>query len=139
MDPEVRACIDAHLPEDGYGFESDGVICTSPPPGQPQPPCEGPTPEEIAQECAADGHPCDASAIFTHDAALCIAGVHGLDEGIGDWEASLVYNYEHHAPIWAVLNLTHEDPDNCSEGGDVMFIHAETGEFLDFSHWESIC
>lgn len=138
-DDAAQSCIESNLPEDGHGFESDDETCAAPPPGEPDPGCPPVTPEDIAEECAEDGEPCDAGAFITRDAALCIAEAEGLAEGIAKWRANLVYNYTFRRPVWAVQNTTLDDPANCEKEGEGVMMDAETGEVLDRYGWNQIC
>jgi len=132
----VQACIDQNLPEDGHGYESDADDCAQPPPPEPPVDCPPVDPGVIQDECVADDNPCPGTFI-SRDAALCIAELEGLEEGIAEWTASLVYNYSYHRPIWAVDNTTYED--ECESRGDGLAIDAVTGEVLDSYGWNSIC
>ncbi|MFV8753946.1 PepSY domain-containing protein [Nannocystaceae bacterium ST9] len=133
----VEGCIAANEPEDTHGFESDNQDeCPQPFDGGDEP-CPPITPESIAEQCADEGHPCDPDAILSRDAALCIAEFHELAPGLLEWRASLVYNYEHNRPIWAVENTL--AADDCVQSGVELEIDAQTGELLGTYEWTASC
>jgi hypothetical protein len=70
---------------------------------------------------------------MTHDAALCVAMGLGLAPGIGSWKAGLTFQVQLQHIVWNVENTTRDD--GMSREGDVMTLHAITGELLGRSAW----
>lgn len=77
---------------------------------------------------------CEYPRLMTHDAALCVAAVHGLKEGRG-YAATIVYRSEHRRIAWAVNNNL-EFADG-TEGGEVLTFDATTGKIFDRTHWSA--
>lgn len=143
QDPEsAEDCIAAFSPDDGYGYEQDGYDCAEPAPLdddddlQGEDDCDPPTPESVADEAADEGVDVDPAAFITRDAALCIADLEELDEGLEGLEAWLVFNHGEQRPCWAVQNLLYESA--AEGGGEVLLIDAITGEVLFAGEWNWI-
>jgi hypothetical protein len=133
-DELAAMCIEDHGPADGAGWVSD--------PGPP--PLDGLGTDsdgrpEVVMECDADGHPCDREAIITRPAATCVAEGHGLDPGLDDWSASLVYDAQRERPVWSVTNLLVQDEASCIDEGRAMTIDAQTGALLEEKQWRGQC
>ncbi len=144
VDPETpEDCIAAFSPDDGYGYEQDGFDCAEPPPGDddddddllPED-CDPPTPESVADEAAGEGVDVDPGAFITRDAALCIADLEELDEGLEGLQAWLVFNHDELRPCWAVQNVLVDD--TYEGGGEALLIDAITGEVLFAGEWNWI-
>lgn len=85
--------------------------------------------ERLTSDC--EGEACDASLYISDDAAVCIAQVNGLDQGIGACGATFWYGSTDPS-VWTVRNKLTTD---CSDGmgwssGELFVIHATTGEFM---------
>jgi hypothetical protein len=135
----VEGCIAQYAPDKGYDFASEAPICAAPPPPAPMPVCPAITPQSISEQCAAAGAPCDPNRFITRDAAMCIARLQGLSEGLSPWTAKLVFRADSKRPFWIISNVTMKDPGNCSSGGDDARIDAISGAVAEMGSWDSIC
>ena len=135
----VASCKQKYSPAAGYGWEDDLRIATSPPGDAAPPPAPDPLDETIA-ECQAAGEPpsvCDASAVMTHDAAICVAELLGLAPGIAGLKAGIVFHHTERRIVWNVQNTLYSEPGG-SEGGESLRIDAITGASLRLGEWVSI-
>ncbi|MDP7110332.1 MAG: hypothetical protein QGH45_00140 [Myxococcota bacterium] len=139
----AEECIEAFAAADGYGYEQDGYDCAQPPPGddddddlQGEDDCDPPTPETVADEAAGEGVAVDPAAFITRDAALCIAELAELDDGLEGYQAWLVFNHDEQRPCWAVQNVLYDE--QFEGGGEVLLIDALTGEILFDGEWNWI-
>lgn len=80
------------------------------------------------------GTNCEYPQIMTHDAALCVAAVHGLDEAQG-YAATIGYRSDYRRIAWAVNN-TLERADG-TLGGEVVTFDATTGEVFESTSWSA--
>lgn len=81
------------------------------------------------------GTNCEYPQIMTHDAALCVAAVHGLDEARG-YDATIVYRSDYRRITWAVNN-TLERADGAL-GGEVVTFDATTGKPFERTSWGAL-
>jgi len=114
-------------------------MCTSPPPPAPEPVCEPPTPESIALECSTAGVTCDPDTFITREAAECVARLAGVEPGLEPWSVNLLFASDTLRPMWVIQNTTHQEPSNCSAGGQSIRIDAVSGEAEPISGWAGIC
>ena len=141
-DPETNQdCIDQYSPDDGYGYEADeeGWNCPAAPlddDDDDAEDCEPPTPESVAAEASDEGVDVDPAAFITREAALCIADLEQMEDGLEGLMAWLVYNHDEQRPCWAVQNLLQES--QYEGAGKVLLIDAITGEVLFDGEWSWI-
>ncbi len=88
--------------------------------------------------CLADGGTgCDSSSFLSQAAAVCIAELEGMAQGLTPWTANLVYNNGHRRVIWSVMNTMAQRADGGS-GGALLMLDATTGFVLESGGWEAI-
>jgi hypothetical protein len=138
--PEVETCVAAHPVRGAQDYASDSPLCEvdESTEEETEGTCAGPTPREVAEECASAGHPCDASAFVSRDAAACVARSLGFAEGLSPWRLMLRYEPRAAVPVWYVDNTT-EQLGACDQKGDELALHAETGELVGEFQWSASC
>ena len=120
-DPAAE-CVEVYSADAGYGWESD--------------PSYGVDAQTAASECDAEsGSDCDDGDFITRDAALCIAEVEGLSEGVTDWQAGLVYHHGYSTVVWNVVSKNIDESDYAA--GETISLHATTAESLGETSWEA--
>jgi len=88
-------------------------------------------PQEAQSRCLNnDGHDCSADGFCTTDAAMCIAKVYGLEQGVTDWTVGFLYRSKFNTVVWNIQNTTSSSPNGASEGNQLT-INATTGELLE--------
>jgi hypothetical protein len=110
---EAACCIDTY----GYGLEDPDDL------------------EYLASRC--EGEACDAARYLSEDAAVCLAGVCGLEEGLNGcygW-----FQLGDTGGYWIVMNDTEECPDgaNLCGGGDTVQVDAQAGTCEGTGSWAS--
>ncbi len=70
---------------------------------------------------------------------MCFAEDLGLEAGLTDWTADLVYTYDLKRPVWSVQNLLVDDAADCQQSGASLRLDVVTGELLGEYGWSSIC
>ena len=114
----AQECIDTHSVAAGYGHGTADLVA-------------------LEAECNADGGTaCAGSDFISEDAATCLAELYGLDRGILDYRASLVYHTGVKLVRWNVENTLFDEPG--STGGDYIAIHATDGSLLEEGSWEAM-
>ena len=78
----------------------------------------------------------DPAAFITRDAALCIAELAELEDGLEGHQAWLVFNHDELRPCWAVQNVLIDE--QFEGGGEVLLIDAISGEVLFEGQWSWI-
>jgi hypothetical protein len=93
---------------------------------------------QASSECLANaGTACDAASFISEAAAICIAEVEGLAEGLEPWRLALVYNSGHGRVTWSVTNTTYGPNDDGASGWSLT-LDAPTGVVLDEAGWVAI-
>lgn len=93
---------------------------------------------QASSECLAnDGTACDAASFISEGAAVCIAELEGLEEGVEPWRVSLNYSSGHGRSTWSVTNTT-SGPSNDGASGWSLTLDATTGVVLEESGWIAI-
>lgn len=92
--------------------------------------------ETLTVEC--EGESCDPALYISEEAAVCIAQVHGMSQGINDCAAAFQYDRTEVSRWLAANELERE----CSGGmgwssGDIFLIDARSGEFMGIGSVES--
>ena len=117
----LTACIEDHAVEDGYTLDSDPEL--------------GDSIERVLTDCEEAGEVCSQEVLFSRDAALCIASLENLEEGVTDWTAGLSWSMALLRITWTVMSITAQAGDFST--GEELILDAETGEILGRSTWES--
>jgi hypothetical protein len=91
-----------------------------------------------SNECLVNGGTgCDNSSFLSEAAAVCIAELEGLAQGLAPWTVDLIYNSGHRRVIWSVTNRTEERADGAS-GGALLAVDASTGFVVESGGWAAI-
>ncbi len=118
---DVAACIAEYSVANGYDHYSDNRLDI----GFVEEMCEN-----------ADGTDCASAAYITREAAECIADAGGLSEGIYRWSVSIYFNRDFGLPAWDLYTTTWDD--GWEWGGEVVTVHATTGELLESDEWTEV-
>lgn len=114
---EVELCLETYAVAAGYDHGGEDLAA-------------------IESECLAEGgSDCAAEDYISEDAALCLAEVYGLEEGIEPWSADLVFHHGDMVPRWnvdAVLAST-----GASQEGRGVAIAAATGDLVESYSWDA--
>lgn len=90
---------------------------------------------QAASECSANaGTACDTASFISEAAAVCIAELEGLEEGLEPWRVSLNHDSGHAGASWSVTNTT-SGPDAHGASGRSLTLDATTGVVLADLGW----
>jgi hypothetical protein len=93
---------------------------------------------QAASECVSNaGTACDAASFISEAAAVCIAELEGLEEGLEPWRVVLNHGSGHEGATWSVTN-TMSGPDEGGAGGRSLTLDATTGLVLADLGWQLI-
>lgn len=88
--------------------------------------------EERVEECiSSEG--VSEKGYYSEEAAICIAHVNGLPQGLEEWSTDLVYHFGFETMVWNVSNV--ESIRNDIVQGSAYSFDAITGENLDKSSY----
>lgn len=124
----------------GYGYQNDLGGVTAPPP-------DGGVVDggvvalsaldyAVATCKAGGGAACDPATFMTHDAAVCVAKLSGLANGIAGFKAGIGFNGKFMRVVWNVQNLTSGTPSGVG-AGDTVTLDAVDGSLLAHGSWSA--
>ena len=95
------------------------------------------TVEQASVDCLANAGTNCAAPFISEAAALCIAELEGLEEGLAPWSVSLHYHDGHDRVVRGVTSTLY-GPDDNGAGGRSLTLDATTGVVLDDLGWVAI-
>jgi hypothetical protein len=85
----------------------------------------------ISAECAANaGSGCDSKTFISKEAALCVATLHGFQQGLHPWRVVLYFSWSDRRVVWSVSNVLEEGGSYGTRGEDLS-IDAVTAKVLN--------